>query len=134
MQNINIDWFTYTIIFTILYGAINFMYKLAAHYNLSSHKIVKVSAITVAIISLSVVLLTKSPFTNFKMILFFAFINSAFFGLGSIVKIQALKYIPSSFAFPITKLNSVLLIIYAIFLFNDRPTMLQWIGIGISIF
>jgi len=134
MQNLHIEWFTLAIMFTVIYGGINFLYKLSAHHNLSSHKIVNVSAITVSIISLTIILITESSFSNFKMILFFALINSAFFGLGSIVKILALKHIPTSFAFPITKLNSVLLIIYAFFLFNDRPSPLQWTGIGISIF
>ncbi|MCF6364973.1 MAG: GRP family sugar transporter [Bacteroidales bacterium] len=134
MQNIQIDWFFYTIIFTIIYGGVNFMYKIAAHHNCSSHKIIKISAITISILSLIIIIITASPFTNFKMLFFFALINSFFFGMGSIIKIQSLKYIPTSFAFPITKLNAVLLIIYALILFNDRPTVLQWAGIGTSIF
>jgi len=134
MQNIQIDWFFYTIVFTVIYGGVNFMYKIAADHNCSSHKIIKISAITVSILSLTIIIITGSPFTNLKMIFFFALINSFFFGMGSIVKIQSLKYIPTSFAFPITKLNAVLLIIYALILFNDRPTVLQWIGIGVSIF
>ncbi len=133
MQNIQTDWFFYTIVFTIIYGVVNFMYKIAAHHNCSSHKIIKMSAITVSILSLTIIIITGSPFTNLKMIFFFALINSFFFGMGSIVKIQSLKYIPTSFAFPVTKLNSVLLIIYALFLFNERPEFHQWIGIGISL-
>lgn len=110
------------------------MYKIAAHHNCSSHKIIKISAVTISILSLIIVIITASPFTNFKMLFFFALINSFFFGMGSIIKIQSLKYIPTSFAFPITKLNAILLIIYALILFNDRPTVLQWVGIGTSIF
>lgn len=133
MLNIQPDWFIYTIVFTVIYGAINFMYKLAAHYGCTSHKIINMSAITVSISSFIIILITGSPFINLNKILLFALINSAFFGLGSIVKIQSLKYIPTSFAFPITKLNAVLLIIYAIILFNEKPTVYQWIGIGISL-
>jgi len=77
--------------------------------------------------------LSKSEFINFKNILLFALVNSVFFGLGSIVKIQSLKYIPSSFAFPVTKLNAVFLIIYALFLFDEKPTFYQWTGILISL-
>jgi len=127
-----VDWFIYTIIFTVLYGAVNFMYKLAAHHNCPSHKIIQISAITISVSSLMIILITGSPFTDLKMILFFAVINSLFFGMGSIVKIQSLKFIPTSFAFPVTKLNAVFLIIYALILFNEKPALNQWIGIGIS--
>ena len=127
------NWFIYTISATIIYGIINFIYKIAAVHKCPSHQIVNISATTISVLSLIIILLTKSEFLNFKQILLFAIINSAFFGLGSIVKIQSLKLIPSSFAFPITKLNAVFLIIYALIIFNDKPTWNQWIGIGISL-
>ena len=127
------NWFVYTIMATIIYGVINFVYKIAAVYKCPSHIIVKVSATTISISSLIIILFTRSEFLNFKQILLFAIINSAFFGLGSIVKIQSLKLIPTSYAFPITKLNAVFLIIYALILFNEQPTWNQWVGIGISL-
>lgn len=128
----NIDWFVFTIASTIIYGLINFMYKIAAVHKLSSPGIVNVSATTISIGSLIIILITGSKFINFSQILFFAVINSAFFALGSISKIKALKFIPSSFAFPITKMNSVFLVIYAFILFNDKITFNQGIGILIS--
>ncbi len=126
------NWFLFTISATIIYGIINFMYKVAAVHKLPSYKIVNRSALTVSLLSLIIIIITKSEFANFKQILFFALINSTFFGLGSIVKIQSLKKIPSSFAFPITKLNAAFLIIYALIIFNDKPSVNQWIGIFIS--
>jgi len=126
------EWFVYTLASTIIYGIINFTYKAAAVHDLPSHRIINISAATVSVISLLLIVFLKSEFTNWQDILFFAGINSAFFGLGSVVKIQSLKYIPTSFAFPIGKLNSVLLIIYAIFLFGDNPTIREWSGIVLS--
>jgi drug/metabolite transporter (DMT)-like permease len=127
------NWFYIAIFATIIYGGINFMYKLAAVHKLASHKILNKSATTVSLLSLVLVLITKSPFTEIYQILFFAIINSTFFGLGTISKIQSLKYIPTSYAFPITKMNSVFLIIFGIFIFHDKPNVNQWIGIVISI-
>ncbi len=126
------EWFVYTIAATGIYGVINFIYKIAAEHNLPSPKIVNRSATTISILSLLIILATQSEFTNLQQILFFAVINSAFFGLGSIVKIQSLKYIPSSFVFPITKMNSAFLLIYALFIFSEKPTISQWTGILIS--
>ncbi len=128
----NSHWFAYTMASTIIYGVINFTYKAAAVHKLPSHNIINISAATVTIISFVLIIVFKSEFVNWQDILFFAGINSAFFGLGSIVKIQSLRYIPTSFAFPVGKLNSVLLIIYAIFLFGDSPTFREWSGIVLS--
>jgi len=126
------NWFYIAILSTIIYGGINFMYKLAAVHKLPSHLILNKSALSVSILSLFFVLLSKSHFTGIFQILFFAIINSTFFGLGTISKIQSLKYIPSSYAFTITKMNSVFLVIFGIFIFHDKPNLNQWIGIVIS--
>jgi drug/metabolite transporter (DMT)-like permease len=91
------------------------------------------SAITISVSSFAIILLAGNAFVDVKSIIFFAAINSSFFALGSIVKIQSLKFIPTSFAFPITKLNAVFLIIYALVLFNEKPQWNQWIGIIISL-
>lgn len=128
----NFGWFYITIISTVIYGLINFMYKVAAEYKCQSNKVINISATTVSVLSFLIILLTKSKFENFKEILFFALINSAFFALGSIVKIISLKKIPSSIAFPITKLNAVFLILFGILFFGENPDLNQWIGIIIS--
>ena len=128
----NINWFVFAISAALIYGLINFMYKVAAVHELPSPKIVNRSATTVSILSLIIIIITQSKFLNFEQILFFALINSTFFGLGSIMKISSLKKIPSSMAFPITKMNSAFLIIYALILFSEKPTVNQWIGIGVS--
>lgn len=127
------DWFAFTIIYTVIYGVINFIYKIAAVHQCPSHRIVNMSAITVSISSLAIILISGKAYVDVKTILLFAAINSTFFALGSIVKIQSLKYIPTSFAFPITKLNAVFLILYALVLFNEQPNWNQWIGIFISL-
>jgi drug/metabolite transporter (DMT)-like permease len=129
----NLGWFGCTIIATIIYGVLNFMYKVAAIHNCSAHKILNASATTVSFLSLIAILVSGSKFDNIWYILFFAIINSAFFGLGSIMKIKSLERIPTSIAFPVTKLDSVFLIIYSLIIFGDNPTFYQWIGIGISI-
>ena len=127
------DWFIYTICFTVIYGIINFVYKIAAVHQCPSHRVVNMAAITVTISSFVIIIISGSAFVDFRLIIFFAIINSSFFALGSITKIQSLKYIPTSFAFPVAKLNSVFLIIYALILFNEQPLWNQWIGITLSL-
>ena len=126
------NWFIFTLLSTVIYGLINFMYKVAAIHKLSSHQILNRSATAVSVSSFVLILITQSEFSDVKQILFFAAINSTFFALGTISKISSLKNIPSSFAFPITKLNAAFLLIYALILFNEQPTIKQWLGITIS--
>ena len=128
----HLGWFGCTIIATCIYGVLNFMYKVATMHNCSSHKILNTSAATVSILSLITIIISGSEFNNSWNIFFFAIINSAFFALGSIVKMKSLERIPTSIAFPVTKLDSVFLIIYSLFIFGDNPSFFQWIGIAIS--
>lgn len=108
------------------------MYKVSAVHKCQAHLIINRSAMTVSALALTMVVASGSEFTNVWQILGFALLNSTFFGLGSIAKIKSLERISSSLAFPVTKLNALFLIIYALVLFNEMPNVYQWIGIGIS--
>ena len=70
MSNIQFDWFIYILLATIIYGLINFMYKVAAEYNCSSHQIVNKSAATISILTIILILITDSKFTNIKYLFF----------------------------------------------------------------
>lgn len=109
------------------------MYKVAAVHKCPAHLIINRSAITVSVLALISIFITGSSFTDFKSILIFAAINSTFFGIGSISKIKALERVPSAIVFPVSKMNAVFLIIYALILFGDSPNIYQWAGILISI-
>ncbi len=125
-------WFTLTIIYTVIYGLINFLYKVASENNCSSNKILNISSFSVSLLSLIFIIVTRSEFMKIELIIIFALINSVFFVIGTISKMKSLKYISSSFAFPISKLNSIFVIIYALLLFSERPSFNQWIGIILS--
>eukprot|EP00831_Metopus_contortus_P036459 TRINITY_DN28847_c0_g1_i1.p1 TRINITY_DN28847_c0_g1~~TRINITY_DN28847_c0_g1_i1.p1 ORF type:complete len:305 (-),score=24.82 TRINITY_DN28847_c0_g1_i1:403-1317(-) len=128
------NWLFYTICTMILYGFVNFMYKVAASNNCPSHIILNKSALIVSILSLFGFILTANKFDNYFWIIVFALINSTFFALGIIAKMISLKKTSSSIIFPITKLNSVFLIVFAIFIFKESPLLNQWLGIALSFF
>ncbi len=64
-------------------------------------------------------------FINFPI-----FFGLSLYALGSFFWIYALSRAPVSTVYPFTALTFVLVIIGAFFLFNDRPNLTQWIGIG----
>lgn len=127
------SWFLYIVTATVLYGFLNYTYKLAASYGCPNHLVVNRAALTVSVLSLTALLITRSPFRNPWLILLFALINSGFFCLGSLSKIQALKRAPAAIAFPVGKLNAVFVILLSILLFEDRLTILQWAGVALSL-
>ena len=66
MANIQFDWFIYILLATVIYGLINFMYKVAAVYNCPSHQIVNKSALTISFLTIILISVTNSQFTNIK--------------------------------------------------------------------
>ncbi|MFH1728112.1 MAG: EamA family transporter [Pseudomonadota bacterium] len=122
------DWFFYIIIATVLYGVYNFIYKLATSKGISSSQIVNKAAISVSILSFLTILILGSEFVDIELILFFALLNSSAFALGAVCKVKALSYIPTSYVFPIGKMNAFLVIILSIVFLGDRPTINQYIG------
>jgi drug/metabolite transporter (DMT)-like permease len=66
-------------------------------------------------------------------LLFIAFVNGAAFSLATVTHIEALKYVPASVAYPIIRLNAVIVIIFSIIFFNDRVSVYQVIGIILAL-
>ena len=125
----NLGWQPLAIIATVIYGLMNFLYKVAAEQKCSGFYIMSFSGLSVSIISGLIVFANGSAFAPLKWLLIFAGINALFFATGSICKIEALKHIPASLTFPVVKFNSVLTIIIAIIFFHERPNSYQIAGI-----
>ncbi|MFW5888005.1 MAG: EamA family transporter [Bacteriovoracia bacterium] len=128
------SWFVYAVLATFMYGIQNFLYKVAATKGLSGAQVLNKSALTVSSLSLILILFTQASFVKLEWILLFALLNSGFFAIGVLSKIKSLKFLPSTYAFPITRMNSIVAIALAIIFLNDRPQLYQWIGIIIAIF
>jgi drug/metabolite transporter (DMT)-like permease len=126
------SWFFCIATATVVYGLSNFTYKIAASQNLSSSNIVNKASFTVAVLALISIFITQSDFINLKWLIIYALLNSSFFALGFICKISALKYIPTTYVFPVVKMNALLVIIVAIIFFGDSPSSAQWFGIGMA--
>lgn len=105
---------------------------MAANHDCRSSKILQFSSLTVAIFSLLTILFLQGGFLRPKAILLYAFINSTFFAIGIICKLSALKKAPAGIIFPITKINSIFLILIAVLFLGESLLMRQWLGVALS--
>jgi drug/metabolite transporter (DMT)-like permease len=67
------------------------------------------------------------------MLLLTAGINSASFVLGTITHIEALKHLPSGVAYPIIRLNMVVVVLFSVLFLHDRVSLHQVLGILLAI-
>ncbi|MDO8514623.1 MAG: EamA family transporter [bacterium] len=71
---------------------------------------------------------------QWPLVVFFGLMGGAVHGLGNFIRIESLKYIDSVLFFPLNKiLGPLLVVIGGVALFADPLTMMQYIGIGLSL-
>ncbi|MEA2082040.1 MAG: GRP family sugar transporter [Elusimicrobiota bacterium] len=127
------NWFTYALGATFIYGIINFLYKVGAECGFRSFHLVNIQSVTVAVLAFAVLLLSGSQFPDTGTVLFYAGINSFFWALGTSCKISAMKHIPANIAMPLNKLNSVFVMLIGIIFFADRPSLRQAAGMVMAV-
>lgn len=124
------SWFECTLISAVLYGCLNFCYKLAAQKGLKGPVVVNKAAMTVTFWSFLFLLIDRPSIDNYQGLLLFAFLNSAFFTLSSTSKLTALKNIPTSYFFPLSKFSLAIVIILSLIFLQERPKWNEWLGIA----
>jgi drug/metabolite transporter (DMT)-like permease len=129
MQN----WFLLTLMALLLFGIQRFLYKVSAERNCNTAWTTFAFMGTVTILStLSYIALGQS-INNLRFLLLISLINSLSFLSGTIATIEALKYISTSVAYPLIRLNTGIVVIFSIWYFGDRLSIFQITGIIIAI-
>lgn len=76
---------------------------------------------------------TKSP-TIFGIIKSpFLYIGAAFYGIGAILNIIELKYLPYSVVLPITSITYIWTLVISYFLLKEKITKFKMVGVGLII-
>ncbi|MBU4134502.1 DMT family transporter [bacterium] len=126
------DWFTYVLAATLIYGVINFLYKVGAENGFQSLHLVNIQSVTVTLIAGIIMISRGNTPQDIRALLFFAALNSFFWAGGTSLKISAMKHIPANIAMPLNKLNSVFVIMIGLLFFGDSPSPKQYCGIALS--
>ncbi len=122
----------YTLFATVLYGLLNFLFKMAAEKGCEADQLVNVVGLTVTVLALATLGFTaEHPLALFTgPVATYAFFNGLFFALGSLAKVGALKRAPAAIVFPLNRLNTVLVILIGVSMFHEIPNGVQMLGIA----
>lgn len=120
-----------TLAATVLYGALNFLFKMAAEKGREADRLVNIVGLTVAVLAFATVWFTSGdPLALFtRSVAAYALFNGLFFALGSLAKVGALKRAPAAIVFPLNRLNTVLVMGIGFLFFHEIPRPLQVLGI-----
>ncbi len=126
-------WLTYSLLATLFYGILNFLYKAAAEKGYLNQAVIFISASSVVVSSFLLILFTGTGFKEILPALPYAIGNGTLFAFGALSKFKALKLAPASVVFPVNKSNVLFVILIGIIFFNEAPSLRQWGGIATSI-
>lgn len=127
------DWYVFAILALILLGFQRFLYKVSAERKCNTAWTTFSFMATVAILSSTLFVVLGESVSDISFLFFIALVNSGAFLVATITHIEALKHIPSSVAYPIIRLNAILVVIFSILFFKDRLSLYQGIGIVLAL-
>jgi drug/metabolite transporter (DMT)-like permease len=129
------DWYLFSIAALILLGVQRFLYKVAAERGCSSALTTAVFMGTVTLLSGAVFLVSGESAGRLSALFVLALVNSASFALATVAHMEALKHLPATVVFPLTRLSIVLVIAFSIVWLGERPQPMQGAGmlLGLSV-
>lgn len=122
-------WYCYSILALILLGSQRFLYKVTAERGYSTGLTTAVFMATVCVLSTIVYVATDGKIVNYHVLITLALANSCAFAITTVSNIEALRHLPASITFPLTRLSLVMVILVSVFYFGEQLTSLQWLGI-----
>ncbi len=126
-------WLSFSLLATLFYGLLNFLYKVGAEKKYRNQAVILVSASSVVVSALLMLIISGNGFSGIIQALPYALGNGTLFAFGALSKFKALKLAPASVIFPVNKSNVLFIILIGIVFFDESPSIKQWIGIGVSI-
>ncbi|MBL7212852.1 MAG: EamA family transporter [Desulfobacteraceae bacterium] len=126
-------WYSFALLSLFLMGTQRFLYKVSAEKRCNTAWTTFSFMGTVAAMSSVLFLLTGEPVLDVSYLLLVGLANGGSFSLATVAHIEALKHLPVSVAYPIIRLNVVIVVFFSILYFRDRLSYLQMTGILIAV-
>lgn len=126
-------WYLFSLLALILLGSQRFLYKVAAAKNCSTFKTTFSFMATVALLASGVCLWRLQQIQVSWFLLFISLANSLTFASATLCHIQALRYVPAAIAYPLIRMNIVLVVIFAVLLLQESLSQAQILGLVFSL-
>jgi len=126
-------WLLHSLTAALLYGVMNFLYKVGAERRYVNSALVLTAAATVALAAATTLVVAGTGFGRLGPAVPFALANGTLFAFGALSIIRALELAPASVVFPVNKSNVLFVILIGLLVFQETPTGSQWLGIGASL-
>jgi len=126
-------WYLYTLFALMAFGLQRFLYKVSAERKCNTAWTTFTFMGTVTVLSTFFFFSLDETVTGISFLIVISLINSISFLCGTITTIEALKYVSTSIAYPLIRLNTAIVVIFSIIYFKDNPSMYQIAGILLAI-
>ncbi len=125
-------WYLYSLLALLLLGGQRFLYKVAAAKNCGTFLTTFCFMITVAVLSTGLLMLFPPVVPSLVFLALISLANSLTFVSATLAHIQALKHMPATVAYPLIRMNIVLVVLFAVFFLQERLEPLQILGVALS--
>jgi len=122
-------WFPFAVASLLLMGTQRFLYKVAAEQSRGTALTTLCFMATVTVISGAVFMVRGAEISDIRYLLVVALANSIAFLAATVSHIEALKRLPVGIAYPLIRLDVVLVVVVSLLFFHERVSLLQGAGI-----
>ena len=127
------NWYLAAFIATVLYSLYYYALKLIGVRRLEQGRILFVQNLSLLSLAFVVLWLSGHELIVSAPLFGLAVLNSLFFVGTQVMRVRAMKSVPASLTYAVSKSGVVLVILWAWFLRAERPTFVGWIGVLLSL-
>jgi drug/metabolite transporter (DMT)-like permease len=126
-------WFTFALAALLLMGIQRFFYKVAAEKSCDTNLTTLSFMATVTVISAAVFFLGDAAVPDLPFLLLIGLANSLAFLLATVTHMEALKTLPARIAYPLIRLDAVLVVVISFLFFHEQVSGSQQIGLVLAL-
>ena len=126
-------WFPFALAALLLMGTQRFFYKVAVEKSCDTAVTTLSFMATVTVISAAVFFLRNAALPDLSFLLLVGLANSLAFLLATVTHIEALKKLPARIAYPLIRLDAVLVVVVSFLFFHEQVIGRQQIGIALAL-
>ena len=128
-----IGWYAYALMSLVLYGFQGFLYKVSARKECNTARTMFFFMSTVTILAAISFFVMGEKGDDMVPFFILSVLNAFFFFIATMASIEALKYVPTNVFYPVMRSSVVLVILFSVLYLGERPSMIQGLGMAISL-